>query len=58
LYGDWSHRDPYMMHRHGYTPKTIQALLQECGLRRVALLPPKTHGARRNRDMRIEAIRP
>lgn len=57
LYGDWEHRDPYMMHRHGYTPKTIAALAKECGLVNITMLPPKTHGARANRDMRLEAIK-
>lgn len=57
LYGDWSHRDPYMMHRHGYTPKTIVALAKECGFVNITMLPPKTHGARANRDMRLEATK-
>ena len=55
LYGDWSHRDPYMMHKHGYTPRTIKALAEECGFEAIAMLPPQTHGARVNRDMRLEA---
>lgn len=55
LYGDWSHRDPYMMHKHGYTPRTIEALVAECGFKSIQMLPPRTHGARINRDMRLEA---
>lgn len=55
IYGDWSHMDPYMMHKHGYTPKTIKALLAECGFKDIVMKPPRTHGARANRDMRVEA---
>jgi predicted SAM-dependent methyltransferase len=55
LYGDPGHRDPYMCHRWGYTPKTIKALLSQCGFTDINILPPKTHGAKANRDMRVEA---
>lgn len=55
LYGDWSHKDPYMMHKHGYTPRTIQALLHEAGFRNPVMLAPQTHGAKMGRDMRVEA---
>lgn len=55
FYGDASHRDPYMLHQFGYTPATIRALLVECGFIKVQLKPPQTHGARANRDMRVEA---
>jgi predicted SAM-dependent methyltransferase len=55
IYGDWNHRDPYMLHKHGYTPKTIKALLVECGFIKIELKPPQTHGGRANRDMRVEA---
>lgn len=58
LYGDPGHRDPYMCHRWGYTPKTIMALLSDCGFTEVGMSDPKTHGARKNRDMRVEATRP
>lgn len=57
LYGDPSHLDPYMCHRWGYTPGTVRALLEECGFTKIKLLPPQTHGARANRDMRVEAVR-
>lgn len=57
LYGDWNHKDPYMMHKHGYTPASITRLLAEHGFTRVQVLPPKTHGARANRDMRVEAVK-
>lgn len=58
IYGDWNHRDPYMLHKHGYTPKTIKALLVECGFTDIRILPPQTHGRRANRDMRVEARKP
>lgn len=57
IYGDWSHRDPYMMHKHGYTPGTLRALLEANGFHRVTFSPPQTHGKRANRDMRAEAIK-
>lgn len=57
IYGDWGHKDPYMMHKHGYTPKTIKALVDLCGFKKVQILPPQTHGRRANRDMRVEAIK-
>lgn len=57
LYGDPSHIDPFMCHKWGYTPSTIEALLTRCGLRRVVFCEPKTHGQRVNRDMRVEAVR-
>lgn len=58
LYGDPSHRDPYMCHRWGYKPSTIRALLQECGMSDITILPPQTHGAKHDRDMRVESIKP
>lgn len=57
IYGDWGHGDPYMMHRHGYTPKTIMALLNEHDFRKITMQPPQTHGRRLNRDMRVEAVK-
>jgi predicted SAM-dependent methyltransferase len=57
LYGDPGTKDPYMCHRWGYTPKTIKQLLEQGGFIKVHILPPKTHGARGNRDMRVEAVR-
>lgn len=58
LYGDWNHKDPYMMHKHGYTSKTITALLSNCGFEQIVMRNPKTHGARLTRDMRVEAVKP
>lgn len=58
LYGDPGHRDPYMCHRWAYTPASMTALLQSFGFVKIKQLPPQTHGARANRDMRIEARKP
>ena len=57
LYGDPAPRDPFNCHRWGYTPTTIQALVMRGPFdpRTVKVLPPQTHGARLDRDMRIEA---
>ncbi len=55
LYGDGSHKDPYMCHKFGYTPKTLKALVAEAGFIDIRLMAPQTHGPRPNRDMRLEA---
>jgi predicted SAM-dependent methyltransferase len=55
LYGDPKTKDVYMCHRWGYTPETITELVRRCGFRSVQVLAPQTHGARKNRDMRVEA---
>lgn len=57
LYGDPGTKDKFMCHRWGYTPKTIKELLRQSGFRDIKVLPPKTHGRRNNRDMRVEAIK-
>lgn len=57
LYGDPGHRDVYMCHRWGYTRGTIKALLQDCGMREIVNMNPQTHGAKRNRDMRVECVK-
>lgn len=57
LYGDPSHKDPYMCHRWGYTPATLTALLRECGFRAITIGKPETHGRRANRDMRVTALK-
>lgn len=58
FYGDPSHRDPYMCHRWGYTPRTIMGLLSRGGFTEIVMGEPRTHGARVNRDMRVEATAP
>lgn len=57
LYGDPKTMDPYMCHRWGYTPKTLTGLLLDTGFIDITHPFPKTHGARVNRDMRVEARR-
>jgi predicted SAM-dependent methyltransferase len=57
LYGDPSWGSPYMIHRWGYTPTTITGLLAEHGFTKIQVLPPQTHKARANRDMRVEAVK-
>lgn len=57
LYGDPHHRDVFMCHRWAYTPGSVRGLLEAGGFHKVRVLPPQTHGARTNRDMRVEAIR-
>lgn len=57
IYGNWNECDPYMLHKHGYTPTTIKSLLEGAGFKHVKVLPPQTHGRRANRDMRVEAIK-
>lgn len=57
IYGDWNHRDEFMMHKHGYSPATITALLKTCGFTKIRILPPMTHGRRHNRDMRVEGVK-
>jgi len=57
FYGDPSWKSPYMVHRWGYSPNTITSLLAFHGFTKIAVLPPQTHSAKLNRDMRVEAIR-
>lgn len=57
LYGDPGPQDPYMCHRWGYTPETITDLLRAADFHHVKIRPPQTHGARTNRDMRVECVR-
>lgn len=57
FYGDGSHRDPYMMHKTGFTPRTITNILAARGFTNIEVLPPRTHMKRLDRDMRIEAVK-
>lgn len=57
LYGNQELNDPFMCHKFAYTPKTARALLEANGFTRVIVLAPQTHGARANRDMRLEAVK-
>ena len=57
LYGDPTHRDPYMMHRWGYTPATLTSLLVANGFShdKIKLKPAEYHIPLR--DFRLEAMR-
>lgn len=55
MYGDPGWKDPYMTHRWGYYSETVKALL--VGFERIKIRPPQTHGARVDRDMRVEAVK-
>lgn len=57
LYGDWGHKNPLMMHKHGYSPDSMTKLLTRSGFQSIKICNPKTHGGRVKRDMRIEAIK-
>lgn len=58
FYGDPSHRDPWMCHKWGFTPKTILALVTAVGFDGATIKAPQTHGPRPDRDMRVEARKP
>lgn len=54
LYGDPRQADPYMHHRWGWTPATLQAFLTEHGFTNIQQEAPQWHPAGRdNRDMRF-----
>lgn len=56
FYGDPGHEDEFMCHRWGWTSATLAPVLTSCGFGKLRLdLPPQYHGARVNRDFRIEA---
>jgi SAM-dependent methyltransferase len=58
LYGDPREEDPFMAHRWGWTPETLQALLQANGFDRTGTEPTIFHPVGRQwRDMRIVAER-
>jgi SAM-dependent methyltransferase len=56
FYGDPQWKDPLMIHRWGYTPESLAALLGEAGLRDVRQEPAQ-YKLREPRDMRIVGIR-
>lgn len=58
LYGDPAHRDEGYMHRWGYTPETLVALLRDVApWARVSVLPQQFHTYARGRDFRVEATK-
>lgn len=53
LYGDPGYREPLMVHKFGYTPKMLRALLEKAGFQKVREKTPQFH--KPARDMRLEA---
>lgn len=56
FYGDPAWKDPLMVHRWGYTPDSLQALLAEAGLSDVRQEPAQFK-LREPRDMRVVGIK-
>lgn len=57
LYGDPAWRDPLMVHRWGYTPKSLAQLMTEAGLANVRQEPAQFK-LREPRDMRLVGEKP
>jgi SAM-dependent methyltransferase len=57
FYGDPQWHDPLMVHRWGYTPQSLAALLAEVGLVQVRQEPAQ-YKLREPRDMRIVGVKP
>ena len=57
FYGDPKWKDPLMIHRWGYTPESLQALLAEAGLADVRQEPAQFK-LREPRDMRVVGVKP
>lgn len=57
FYGDPSWKDPYMIHRWGYTPSSLGQLMESVGLIRVRQEPAQ-YKLREPRDMRLVAEKP
>lgn len=58
IYGDPGYKDELMMHRNGYTPESLSALVREAGFVKVKSCKPQFHARRYDRDMRLEARKP
>lgn len=56
FYGDPAWKDPYMIHRWGYTPNSLKALLESVGLSSVRQEPAQ-YKLREPRDMRITGVK-
>jgi len=54
--GDPSWRDPLMLHKWGYTPLSLEQLMNECGLREIKQEKAQFK-LREPRDMRITGIK-
>lgn len=57
FYGDPAWKDPYMIHRWGYTPQSLATLMQEVGLVDVRQEPAQFK-LREPRDMRVTGVKP
>jgi len=57
FYGDPKWKDPLMIHRWGYTPESLKALLAEAGLSQVRQEPAQFK-LREPRDMRVVGVKP
>jgi SAM-dependent methyltransferase len=57
FYGDPQWKDPLMIHRWGYTPESLKALLVEAGLTEVRQ-EPAHFKLREPRDMRVVGVKP
>jgi SAM-dependent methyltransferase len=56
LYGDPSMEDPWMLHRWGWTPKTLIPVLKRAGFGLFKERPTQWHGiGKAHRDFRIES---
>lgn len=55
LYGDWNHKDPLMMHKHGWSAKALSEVLGKFS--EVVAQKPAQYHKKDLRDMRIEAIK-
>lgn len=59
LFGDPRHKDPHMIHKWGYTPQTLSAMLRSHGFENIRQETPIYHAAGRLlRDMRIVCNKP
>jgi ubiquinone/menaquinone biosynthesis C-methylase UbiE len=56
LYGDPSWKDPFMMHKWGYTPQSLAQLMHECGLKNIQQEKAQFK-LKEPRDMRITGIK-
>jgi len=56
FWGDPGHRNPYMMHKWGYTPETLSALMARHRLREIVERPAQFK-LKEKRDFRVEGIK-
>lgn len=59
IFGDPTTKDPFMMHKWGWHPGTLAALLQQHGMVEIREAAPQWHtGGRDHRDFRMESRKP